>query len=282
MLKNILPNVALFAFVTTMSVTTIPSPQIMQEMRQAAIYQLDDHTFPAPPPDTQERAGTHIPGVISHGPRTDKRIALTFDADMNPYMKRLHDSGTVPSWYNTGLIQELIRTNTKATLFLSGMWIEMYPEVTKELANNSLFELSNHSYSHPSFDGHCYGLSQLPDSQDEAEIERTQKLLRDVAGVDNSYFRFPGGCYGKTDLEIVAKLGMQAVHWDVVGDDGFTTDTQHIIQNVLNRTQNGSIIVLHMHGGSNAPKTAEAVSTVISELTRRGYTFVKVSELLDQ
>lgn len=282
MLKHVLPNVAVFAFVTTMSVTTIPSPQALQQIRQDALYQRDDHSFPAPPPDKQENVEEHSHGIVSHGPRTDKKVALTFDADMNPYMKHLHDSGTVSSWYNNDLIQELIRTNTKATLFLSGMWIEMYPDITKKLADNPLFELSNHSYSHPSFDGHCYGLSQLPDSQDEAEIERTQKLLQTIAGVDNSYFRFPGGCYGEADLAVVAKLGMRAIQWDVVGDDGFTTDTQHIIQNVLNRTQNGSIIVLHMHGGPNAPKTAEAIPTVISELTQRGFTFVKISELLEQ
>ena len=91
--------------------------------------------------------------VIIHGSRETNKIALTFDADMTPGMKNLLDSGEVASYYNKGVIDVLTQTQTKATLFLAGMWIETYPEVTKELARSSLFELTSHSYSHPGFDG---------------------------------------------------------------------------------------------------------------------------------
>lgn len=266
-------------FITTVSLSSFPGAQAFSHSPNTSL--IDEPFYSAPPQGTQESTNTEQTGVVTHGPRDKKQIALTFDADMNPHMKQLRDSGRVSSWYNTDLIATLTKTQTKATFFISGMWIEMYPEITKQLAVNPLFELSNHSYSHPSFDGHCYGLAQLPDSLDTTEIGKTQDLLRTVAHIDNSYFRFPGGCYGQADLEAVNRLGMRTVHWDVVGGDGFTTDTDHIVRNILTRTQNGSIIVLHMHGGPNAPKTAEAVAKVIPELTKRGYSFVKVSELLE-
>lgn len=238
----------------------------------------------APPPETSTNNVTiqqfNNTEVITHGSRERKLIALTFDADMNPYMTRLHDEGKVKSWYNKDVITALEETQTPATLFLAGMWIEMYPEVTKELAANPLFELANHSYSHPSFDGACYGLTHLPDSNDQQEIEKTQLLLKRYTGIDNKYFRFPGGCYGKKDLEVVSQLGLQTIHWDVVGNDGFSRSPEKIEQNILSRVQNGSIIVLHMHGGPNAPETGVILPTIIKRLRAEGYAFVKVSELL--
>jgi peptidoglycan-N-acetylglucosamine deacetylase len=220
--------------------------------------------------------------VIMHGPRETNKIALTFDADMTPGMKSLLDSGEASSYYNKAVIDVLTQTQTKATLFLAGMWIESYPDVTKELAQNSLFELTSHSYSHPGFDGACYGLSPINDEKDREEIEKTQKLLKEFTGIDNKYFRFPGGCYSKHDIDAVNQEGLEVIHWDVAGKDGFNEDTTEIENNVINNVQNGSIIVLHMHGAENAPKTAEALPKIISVLREKGYVFVKVSELLHE
>lgn len=220
--------------------------------------------------------------VITHGPREKSNIALTFDADMTPGMKNLIDSGEVVSYYNKAVIDVLNQTGTKATLFLAGMWIETYPEVTHKLAQNPLFELTSHSYSHPGFDGTCYGLAPISDDRDKEEIEKTQKLLKDFTGIDNKYFRFPGGCYSKTDVELVNKAGVEVVHWDVAGEDGFNEDTTAIESNVINNVRNGSIIVLHMHGAKNAPKTAEALPRIITTLRENGFVFVTVSELLNK
>lgn len=221
-------------------------------------------------------------GLIYSGSRDTNKIALTFDADMTPWMKNDYERGRVTSWYNSHIIDILNQTNTRATLFLSGMWIEMYPNVTKTLGENALFELANHSYSHPGFDGTCYGLAPLKDSQDVEEVIKTQNLIHNITGNDSRFFRFPGGCYSQKDLDIVQGLGVRAIQWDVAGDDGFTYNTRRIIQNVVNRVQGGSIIVLHLHGGPNAPMTAYALPEIIAQLTARGYEFVKLSELLDQ
>ncbi|HYA05240.1 MAG TPA: hypothetical protein VEF90_05065, partial [Xanthobacteraceae bacterium] len=43
----------------------------------------------------------------------------------------------------------------------------------------------------------------------------------------------------------------------------------------------GSIVVLHMHGGPNAPETAVALLDIIKKLRADGYSFVKVSDLLE-
>ncbi len=218
--------------------------------------------------------------VIQHGSRDKKEVALTFDADMTYGMDQNLHSRVVRSYINQDLINILINTQTKATLFLSGLWIQDYPEETKLLGENPLFELGNHSFSHPSFEGYCYGLPQLGALSMEDEIVKTQELLKSVGNVSGKYFRFPGGCVSEKAMNFLSSKGIRVVHWDVVGEDGFNTNTQEIISNVLDNVQNGSIIVLHMNGYPNDPNTSDALPTIISTLRERGYKFVTVSQLL--
>lgn len=216
--------------------------------------------------------------VIFHGDRDKKEITLTLDVDMTKGMKERLRIGNVRSWYNKDVIAYLEKTKTPATLFLTGMWVELYPNITKELSRNSLFELANHSYSHPSFNKKCYGLTRIDDNQKKIEIVKTQKILKNYQNVTN-FFRFPGGCYSKKDERLVEDQGLRVVQWDVVGGDSFATTPQKGINNILYKTQNGSIIVLHMHGGPNASQTALILKSVIPQLKKRGFAFVKLSQL---
>ncbi len=223
---------------------------------------------------------TESANVIFHGPRGKKKIALTFDAEMTDGMKAALVSGKTKSSYDKKIIDILNQTQTKATLFLTGLWIELYPDITKELSKNPIFELGSHSYTDSSFYGFCYGLKQIDKTLKIEDIGATEKLLREKAGVDNKLFRFPGGCYTPADVKLVNDVGDTVVHWDISGSDGFNTNTQQIIHNVTDNAQNGSIIILHLNGPPNVPKTAEALPLIIDALKKKGFEFVKVSELL--
>jgi len=219
--------------------------------------------------------------IIMHGPRTQKQVALTFDADMTPWMKQTIMNGSVANSFDRRIIDILQKSGTKATFFMTGLWIEMYRSEVEKLSRDPLFAFGNHSYSHPSFDGNCYGLRLIPDAEDITEVEKTQKLLQETTGTDPEIFRFPGGCYSTSDISIVTNFThLQVVHWDVVGNDGFNNDVESIEQNVLSHVENGSIIVLHMNGAPNAPRTADALPVIIQTLHTRGYTFVTLPELL--
>ena len=224
--------------------------------------------------------GTESANVIFHGPRDKKKIALTFDAEMTDSMKANVISGRVKSSYDRRITDILTQTNTKATLFLTGMWIELYPKETRELSDNPLFELGSHSYADTSYHGYCYGLKQIPSTLAIEEIGSTEKLLREHAGIDNRLFRFPGGCYTPDDVKLVNLANDDVVHWDISGADGFNNNTAQIVKNIVDNTQNGSIIILHMNGAPTAPKTAEALPQIITKLKAKGFEFVKVNELL--
>ena len=72
--------------------------------------------------------------IVQHGPRGKPRVALTFDADLTALMRTRLVRGKVKSYYNEALINDLRRLRVPATLFLTGMWMEQYPDRTRELA----------------------------------------------------------------------------------------------------------------------------------------------------
>jgi peptidoglycan/xylan/chitin deacetylase (PgdA/CDA1 family) len=224
-------------------------------------------------------SGLHPALGFDHAVTDRKVVALTFDADMTLKMRNELKSGKVASWYNANVIATLKEQNVPATLFLTGLWIEAYPAVTKELSENPLFELGNHSYSHGGFRSPCYGLPAVKKSNEAAEVQKTDDLLKKYAAAHQRYFRFPGLCFDADDVKRVEAQDYIVVDGDVEGGDGFEKSAKPIVANVVEHVRPGSIVILHMHGGPDAPETAVALPDIIKKLRAEGYSFVKVSDL---
>lgn len=219
-------------------------------------------------------------GIIFHGDRDKKIVALTFDADMTEGMAQMLKSGQVQSYYDRRLIEQLRAFKTPATLFLAGKWIEMYPNETKDLASDPLFEIGSHSYAHKAYTSSCYGLLPLDDTEKIQDIGTSQYLVKQYTGTMPKLFRFPGGCYSQKDILLIQQAGMTTVQWDTVANDGFNSNSDAIVSNVVNSAKNGSIIVMHMNGFPNEPVDYIAVPQIIKILKAQGFEFVTTSELL--
>lgn len=231
------------------------------------------------------RAPTLAPGpagltpVFENGPRTlGRTVALTFDADMTADQGPRAARGE--HFDNPGLISALRGLKVPATVFMTGRWAEEYPAEARSIGRDPLFEVANHSYSHYAFTDDCYGLPTVSEDRMRADVERAYTAFRE-AGVPNAmpYFRFPGGCYDRRALRAVGGLGVTAVQWDVVSGDAFATDADAVAREVLDGVRPGSVVVMHCTR-SAAPVTERAVRAIVPELRRRGYRFVKVSELI--
>jgi peptidoglycan/xylan/chitin deacetylase (PgdA/CDA1 family) len=229
-------------------------------------------------------AGTKPTAVaeFDHGPRTRKWVALTFDADMTRAMLARLRSGRQRTWYDATIVYELEATHTPATIFLTGLWTDAYPNVVRRLAHNKLFELENHSVDHSGWLA-CWGLHVVHgELSKRAEVMDAAADIRQVAGITPRYFRFPGGCHTTSDLRLVASLGERAIGWDVVSGDPFQPDPRPIITQVLDNVGPGSIVIMHIVGPPNAPATDRALPVIISELHARGYRFVTVRQLIQE
>ena len=199
--------------------------------------------------------------ALFHGSRYEKKISLTFDACPT----------SIRNGFDARITRILIDSGVPATFFLSGRWIAKHRREVKSLASVPAFELGNHSYSHP----HC---TKIPDDSVQHELQRTQSLLKNITGISPRLFRPP---YAETDkrIEYIARiLGLKTVLYDLAsGDSDSTISQRRLVRYVVSCAQNGSIIVMHVNG--RGCHTAEALPEIIQSLRRKGFTFVKISEL---
>lgn len=215
--------------------------------------------------------------AIQQGPSQGRRIALTFDADLTS--EDLRPGRGPRSFYDRGIVRTLQRTNTPATLFVTGLWARRYPDVVRKLAHGRNFEFANHTYTHRAWTSDCYGLPGVRGySAKRAEVSRTSRLLLQLTGERPFWFRFPGLCHHARDLRIVARRGEQAVD-GIASGDAYQRDPDVIVSKVMREARPGAIFVFHMHGAPDAPATDGALPRVIRKLRRRGYRFVTLSEL---
>lgn len=219
------------------------------------------------------------PPVVDHGPRTGNKVALTFDADMTDAMLEQLRTGRVRSYANLRIIELLEREQVPATFFLTGKWVQRYPDLTRRLAGNPRFELANHSFGHLAFTPDCYGLPRIPASQMTRDVARTFDLVTAYGGRQTRYFRFPGLCHDRAALAALAPLGVTVVDGDVVSGDPFATAWRPIVRAVLDRVRPGSVVVLHVTE-ANAAMTDEALPHILAGLTARGLVPAPLSEVL--
>ncbi len=213
-------------------------------------------TFATPAPGEET-------GPVEHGPRDRARVALTFDLCQVPGR---------PAGFDRAIIDTLVSTGTPATFFIGGDWMRTHPDETRELSRNPLFELGDHSWSHPDF------RHLTPEAIDE-QIRRTAGQMQALTGRTPTLFRFPFGTWTPESLKTVKAAGLTAIQWDVVtGDPDPAVHAKDILAEVTRHSRNGSIIIMHANGRGH--HTAKALPSVIEALHAKGFSLVTVSELL--
>lgn len=190
--------------------------------------------------------------------QTDKKqVALSFDA----------------AWGNedTGQILEILeKYNVKVTFFMTGEWIEKYPEDVKGIAAAG-HDLANHSANH-------LDMASLSAAEIKHELETPHQKIQELTGTEMTLFRAPYGSYSDTLVKTVVKCGYYCVQWDVDSLDWKDYGVDSIIRTVCRHKNlgNGSIVLMH----NGAKYTAEALEGVITGLQGQGYELVPVSGLI--
>lgn len=194
-------------------------------------------------------------------PTDRKVIALTFDDGPSPK-------------YTPEILDTLKKYHAKATFFVVGQQVLLYPKLTKRIEDEGN-ELANHTYSHPSF----YRLSK---EQIREQIQEAEEAIHSVTNVKPSLFRPTGGYYNEKIIDTARGEGYTVVlwSWDQDTKDWSKPGVGKIVKNVLTHASNGDIVLFHdrIRGRS---QTVEALKIILSKLEARGYRFVTVSDLLD-
>lgn len=246
----------------------------------------DAPTSSIPPSPSATQRPTHskpTADAITNGPRNKPFVAITLDADFSPAAKERVDDGRYPKQTNQSVMRFLRESKIPATVFVTGMWAQEYPRDLAELAANANIELANHTWNHDAWTDDCYGLPYLETvAEKKAELTRTNQIVKAKTGDEMFWFRFPGLCHSQSDLNFVAKNGMQAVDTDVDASDAFAQDADAAAQSMLEATEPGSILLMHLNGEPNAPVTGDILRKLVAGLKQKGLKPVTLQTMFAQ
>lgn len=202
--------------------------------------------------------------TVRHGPRGDRRVALTFDDGPDP--------ATTPA-----VLAALAETQARATFFVIGKALAAQPDLARRIAAAG-HALGNHSWRHSRWQNLRGARSHLD------EIDRCQRAVCAVAGTAAPIlYRPPIGLKSGGLASAAWRRRVTIVAWSLHSRDTRLADPRRIARRVLARVRGGDIILLHDgHDlpGRRRPHCAEAVRLIVHGLRERGFECVTVPELL--
>jgi len=253
----------------------IPNVEIdEEELLQPSPSPFDGGAPATPSPETAAPAGPANPApsiggaslVVRHGDRSVPTVALTFDMD-----GRLEPAMDIVTW--------LVANDVPATIFPTGRTATTTAEGLAVLdaigTHRDRFDLGNHSWSHPDF-------RDLDDGAMRDQLDRTEAAILAAINISTRpWFRPP---FDGLDDQIPAVVGaagygytvlwdIDTIDWRPEADAGPTA--QQIVDKVVGRADDGSIVLMHL-GGFN---TLEALPGIVAGLRAKGLTTVTLGTM---
>lgn len=187
-----------------------------------------------------------------------KYVSISFDAAWG-------DEDTIK------ILDILDKYNVKTTFFMTGGWVDSYPDKVLEIYNRG-HDLGNHSQNHKE-------MSKLSVNEQKEEIMSVADKIKAITGYTSFLFRPPYGDYNSTLIDTVYGCNFYPIEWDVDSLDWKDYGTDNIIKTVTTHKalKNGSIILMH----NGAKYTAEALEAVITGLQAQGYLIIPISQLIN-
>ena len=186
-----------------------------------------------------------------------------------PYMSISFDCAYIetPTDELLALLDEL---NIKATFFMTGEFVQNFPESAKKIRDAG-HEIGCHSLSHPHL------LTYHLDMRFK-QVRRNVELIRETLGVNPRLFRPP---FGEFDVTISAPAraeGMEICLWSIDSKDwDWKYTPEKVLKQVKKNVGPGTIILFHLDGYHTLKILPEAVKYYREEL---GLELIPITELM--
>ena len=194
----------------------------------------------------------------------NKRVFLTFDD--GPSKK-----------VTTAILDILKQENIKATFFLLGSRVDLYPSIVKRQYDEGHY-LASHGYSHK--------YSQIYETPQNVLDEYNKSLIsiRRAIGAPEynpHLFRFPGGYIGgkyakikEQAAQLLEQNGILNIDWNALTADAAGAEsTEEFIAELEKTVPKYNSVVVLMHDAGDKNLTVEALPTVIQYFRDRGFVF---------
>jgi peptidoglycan/xylan/chitin deacetylase (PgdA/CDA1 family) len=189
---------------------------------------------------------------LNHLDPSQNKIALTFD-----------DGPSDPETLK--VLDVLNKYQVKATFFVIGKNIQGRELILRRIDQDG-HSIGSHSYSH-AFWIDVWGREKL-----QEDIKRSVSEIQKVTGKETTIFRPPYGVTNPVFAYVLKKLKLRSIGWNVRSYDTSTTDINKILERVLPKTRNGSIILLHDRLGL----MPDLLEKLIPALKAKGFEFVTI------
>jgi peptidoglycan/xylan/chitin deacetylase (PgdA/CDA1 family) len=184
-----------------------------------------------------------------HFSSVPKEIYLTFDDGPTPEITEF-------------VLSELKKHNAKATFFCIGKNVKKYQEIYCQILKDG-HSLGNHTFNH------LNGLK----TKNDGYLENIQQAS---AHIDSNLFRPPYGKIKSSQARLLQKEGYKIIMWDVLsGDFDTSISPGKCLENVVENTTNGSIIVMH-DSEKAREKIHYALPRILDHFTKEGYVFKEI------
>jgi peptidoglycan/xylan/chitin deacetylase (PgdA/CDA1 family) len=201
------------------------------------------------------------PACTWRGPRTDRRLALTFD------------DGPDPEW-TPRVLDVLGAAGVRATFFVIGERAARVPAVIARMAAEG-HEVANHSWSHRN-------LWFCGPRATREQVQRGHDTIADLTGRPPRHFRPPWGMVNAAMFSAVRTTGERVVFWSIQPEGQRPAPAERQVVYVVDRAHPGAIVDLHdAEGTPRAPeRLLDALPGMIGSLRERNYAFGTVADLL--
>lgn len=183
------------------------------------------------------------------------RIALTYDDG--------------PTEHTPALLAVLTESGARATFFVKGASVHRNPDILRLIAATPGMEIGGHSLTHPD-------LWNVSDDQARDEVVDCQRLIESVIDRRVVLYRPPHGHHDGRTEHWARETGQSVILWTLTSMDWKHQSAPDTARIVARHARDGDVVLLH----DTVASTVDGTRRFLAELSRRGYRFVTVTELL--